>query len=449
MIKSLIISGLLAFSVLAIDLNSIPDNTWIKLDNITMVFPSGYTGNFNLRYWCNFVWDPDSQRILFFEGYGGSHNQINGGGIYANAIYSFLPANETVRLINVSTYWINTGYSAYVAGSGPETPHPRHTYGGFKYVPKYKNIYMAFGACAHAPNCDTKDMWKYHIPTDTWTKIAAPWPDNDLGGYDANFLHLPGSDTLWVFTQNSGTWISLHAFNMADETWSQKIDYGVRTHSSRHGAEDTLRRRMLYLSSTGYHFLEPSTGALTKFADTTDGLPANAVMTYIPKYDRYFIYSRWDQEIWILNPADTSFELAANNNDPGKRIDRYITYDPLNDVIATFNVDNEYHVFRYKPETTSVEKVGLVADRVKILVSPNPFNSTVKIMVRRYAYGVRRVSTQIYDISGKLVKDFTPYASRITPYTFAWNTAALPSGIYILRATVGSRTFTKRIFLQK
>jgi hypothetical protein len=84
-----------------------------------------------------------------------------------------------------------------------------------------------------------------------------------------------------------------------------------------------------------------------------------------------------------------------------------------------------------------------------LTILPNPFNPAVKIMVRRYAYGVQRVSSQIYDISGKLVKDFTPYASRITPYTFTWNAFQHPSGVYILKATLGNRTLTKKLVLQK
>jgi hypothetical protein len=96
------------------------------------------------------------------------------------------------------------------------------------------------------------------------------------------------------------------------------------------------------------------------------------------------------------------------------------------------------------------EKAPVEVDPGAILcVAPNPFNSNVKIMVRRYAYGVRRVSLQIYNISGKLVKDFTPYASRITPYAFTWNASQCASGIYIVQVTAGKKVFRKKAVLIK
>lgn len=417
----------------AVDLDNIPDNTWIKLDGVTREFPAGYTGDFSRRFWCTFTWDQDSGRILFYEGYNGSHNQA-GSSIYANAVYSLTPADEKVCFVNLSTYWDNPTWDTYVTGSGPETPHPRHTYGAFKYVSKYKNIYMAFGACAHTASCDATNLWKYHVPTDTWTKITTPLPDAEIGGYDANFAYLPGSDTLWVFTQNSGTWINLYAFNMADETWTQKINYGVRTYGSRHAAEDTLRRCVLYLSATGYHFLDPAAGSLVKFADTSDGLPANAVMTYIPKYDRYFIYSSGKKEVWTLNPADTTWTRIASNNDPGKRIDRYIAYDPMNDVVATFNVDGEFYVFRYKPEVSSASRPAPQTVMTGFTTSPNPARNTVRITVKGAS------SLSVFNCSGKRVADLHHHAG-----TALWNAGNLPSGVYIVRAEAGGHLLKKAV----
>jgi hypothetical protein len=80
-------------------------------------------------------------------------------------------------------------------------------------------------------------------------------------------------------------------------------------------------------------------------------------------------------------------------------------------------------------------------------VYPNPFNQAVKIMVRRSAYGVRRVSLQIYDIRGKMIKDFTPYASRITPYAYTWTPSRLPAGLYLVRARTGNRVLERKLLL--
>jgi hypothetical protein len=95
------------------------------------------------------------------------------------------------------------------------------------------------------------------------------------------------------------------------------------------------------------------------------------------------------------------------------------------------------------------DRPGQAVMKSPMVCFPNPFNSAVKIMVKRYAYGVRRVSSQIYDINGKLVKDFTPYASRITPYTFTWNANRLPAGIYLLKLQTDKKTYTKKILRVK
>jgi hypothetical protein len=117
-----------------------------------------------------------------------------------------------------------------------------------------------------------------------------------------------------------------------------------------------------------------------------------------------------------------------------------------------------HRAFYYLSDTTKpVVDVGIemqgpkenIIKDLDIRVFPNPFNSAVKIMVRRYAYGVRRVSFQIYDISGKLMKDFTPYASRITPYTFTWNSSGLAPGIYFIRMTYQGKKYTKPLLLLK
>jgi hypothetical protein len=95
------------------------------------------------------------------------------------------------------------------------------------------------------------------------------------------------------------------------------------------------------------------------------------------------------------------------------------------------------------------DEITSVRNRISMTAVPNPFNSMVNIMVRRTANGVRCNTINVYNINGKLVANLTPYASRLTPYTFTWNPDNLAAGIYIIRAKAGNRTFQKRVTLVK
>jgi murein DD-endopeptidase MepM/ murein hydrolase activator NlpD len=86
-----------------------------------------------------------------------------------------------------------------------------------------------------------------------------------------------------------------------------------------------------------------------------------------------------------------------------------------------------------------------------VLVSPNPFNSstTFKINCRLQ---IVACGLKIYDINGKMADDLT---SKIKNQQSSilnqiiWHPSNLPAGIYILKARIGNKTLTKRLFLCK
>jgi hypothetical protein len=92
---------------------------------------------------------------------------------------------------------------------------------------------------------------------------------------------------------------------------------------------------------------------------------------------------------------------------------------------------------------------GLTA--LRLIAQPNPFNAVIRISVQRSAISVQRVVPQvrIYDISGKMLKSLTRNAECRTQYAFTWNAAGLPSGIYLVKARLGGKTLTRRIYLLK
>ena len=52
------------------------------------------------------------------------------------------------------------------------------------------------------------------------------------------------------------------------------------------------------------------------------------------------------KEIWSFNSSKSTFTKVVHTNDPGKRIDRYLAFDPFARALVAFNIDNEFWLFR-------------------------------------------------------------------------------------------------------
>jgi len=219
-------------------------NTWTPLGKVAYKFPREYTGTFNLRFWCNLAWDPDGKRILFYEGYKGSHGHKYS--IYANAMYSLKPAEKTVSLVNLSTGWKSGGgHYRYQATKAPPSPYPRHTWGALIYVPKYKRVYIGPGAAGGAAQANT--FWSYDVAKNTWQDVTGKKPGRT--GYHTHFAHFAGSDTLWVFSTRSGSWMNLYAFDMKKQAWAEEQVGRTSGFGASHVAVDTKRKLALVRAS--------------------------------------------------------------------------------------------------------------------------------------------------------------------------------------------------------
>jgi hypothetical protein len=78
-------------------------------------------------------------------------------------------------------------------------------------------------------------------------------------------------------------------------------------------------------------------------------------------------------------------------------------------------------------------------------VSPNPVNSIIKIAVSYQPSAIGNFSLKIFDINGKILKDF----SSLQAEDLSWNTTHLPAGVYLIKATIGNSVITRRIVLIK
>ena len=78
-------------------------------------------------------------------------------------------------------------------------------------------------------------------------------------------------------------------------------------------------------------------------------------------------------------------------------------------------------------------------------MSPNPFRNQVSIA---FAQNIGPSDiVRIFDVRGRLVADLSPSLRRQA--AFLWHAGRLPGGIYLLKAVLGGRQVSKRLFIQK
>ena len=342
-------------------------NTWTPLGKVTYRFPKEYTGRYNQRFWCNLTWDSDSRRILFYEGYKGSHGHKYS--IYANALYSLRPAEKTVGLVNLSTGWRSGGgWYRYQRTQSPPSPYPRHTWGALIHVPKYKRVYIGPGAAGAENGKKANTFWSYDIEKDTWTDVTGkrPGPTN----YQTHFAHFGDSDILWIFSSRKGNWTNLYAFDMRKQDWAKEQVGRTRGFSVQHVAVDTKRKRALVRISSrqpfasNFSIFDPGKKTLTPIRHPKE-ITRKARMAYIPRHDTFFIHDPEGGKDWICNPGKGEFRPIEASNGDKLRMDNYLAYDPVNDIVVIYTISGQFKVFRYVPaKDPAAEK----ADRQKASV---------------------------------------------------------------------------------
>lgn len=326
-------------------------NAWTPLGKVNYDFPAEFTGQFNLRFWNTMSWDRDAERILFWEGYKGSHGQQYS--IYANAIYSLTPADRTVKLINLSTGWKSGGgHYMYQPTSQPASPYPRHTWGAFTYVPKYKRIYIGTGA-AGAAHAKANNYWSYDVTKRTWTDVTGTLPGPT--GFQTHFAHFTDSDTLWVFSKATGGWTCIYAFDMSKQSWAEKHIGKTDAFELSHVAVDRKRGKALVRVSfrkpfeSRFAVFDPAKPELTPIPHPAQ-ITERARMVYIPRHDRYFIHDPASGTDWTCDPATGQFRQIKASPGDKLRMDNYIVYDEANDLVVIYTIEDQFKLFRYVPE---------------------------------------------------------------------------------------------------
>jgi hypothetical protein len=80
---------------------------------------------------------------------------------------------------------------------------------------------------------------------------------------------------------------------------------------------------------------------------------------------------------------------------------------------------------------------------VSLEVSPNPFNPSVTIRISGLTPGGQVI---VFDMTGRRIADLT---QAFHQGRAVWNAKNMPSGLYVVKAWLGRKVFTKKITLLK
>jgi predicted amidohydrolase len=108
-----------------------------------------------------------------------------------------------------------------------------------------------------------------------------------------------------------------------------------------------------------------------------------------------------------------------------------------------------YEIVFKNPPLERTEPVLKKADNL-LRVFPNPFNTRVTIRVNRGQRTEDRgqhIQLNIYDLKGQLVHFLASDLWLLTS-GISWNLSGLPAGIYLLKADLGGKSRTHKLFLQ-
>lgn len=89
----------------------------------------------------------------------------------------------------------------------------------------------------------------------------------------------------------------------------------------------------------------------------------------------------------------------------------------------------------------------IISENFEINTFPNPFNLSFKLSFN--LTGTSKVKVELFDLSGKKVREIENKSLSIGNHQYLINTPELSSGIYFIRLTINSKVYSRKILLIK
>jgi len=101
---------------------------------------------------------------------------------------------------------------------------------------------------------------------------------------------------------------------------------------------------------------------------------------------------------------------------------------------------------------SEVTAQSLKGDGMAIAVAPNPFNPATEITITNFKLRITNPEIKIFNIKGELVSDLSNSIRNskfVIRNFFVWDASNQPSGVYVIKATMGNRILSKKVMLMK
>jgi len=469
-----------ALPVQPLDLTALETNRWYTVTpRVALLEDTGPNPHYqDSRSWCSMIKHPDGG-VLY---YGGFYDDLRGSTIYANAMYHFDPNTEVCSMLVLSNWKkLPTAGGGYLtvplpANDTVPTPVDRHTYSHFRYCPYDNSVYIYSGANqSYLANeyglKNPHDVWRFSLDEYRWIKIADFYYGLDSTAtwtpvlFDLPYHYDPVANRMLFF--HSLTKITV--YDPATGSWSYKgtpanaaaVDavigpFGTgNTYDTKRnliciygGNYNTPQNELIRYdpSANAYEVVVPAGGKPP--VDLIDTWKNYSNLTYLAGEDVYLTVV--NRETWVYSPdANTWTELPVADNASLYDFKMYMAYDSVHGVIIGAN-ETLPLFYVMKPDlsgTTRLHRDPSATDEPRLSVSPNPFNPRTAISVKVKENGEGAV--YIHNVNGRLIEALYLPPSTHHLRRAVWDAGGLPSGVYLLKAKVGSRVMIKRLFLEK
>lgn len=206
--------------------------------------------------WSGGAWDSDHRQFLLF---GGGHNDYAGNEVYAFDARTFAWSRLTAPSPKP--------YDRDPLDDGK--PASRHTYDGLTWINETQTM-MVIGGSRSNDGGGTNVTWMFDPASKAWTNKAPATAGP--GGYDMSTVYDPLHHKVWAKAGEK-----LHAYDIAQNTWSQVSDLGYPPlwprYSGGHlrGTWDTKRGLVWMLGGSQYIAFDAATSMFVTDAWVTTG----------------------------------------------------------------------------------------------------------------------------------------------------------------------------------
>jgi hypothetical protein len=376
------------------------------------------------------VWDPHTEQIMFL---GAPHQYP---WVWSFVIYDAATNN-----------WRSGNLDPYLLPNVTST----HTYDNLTL--KYETGEVFFWSTS-------PQLIKYTPATDKWSGVSASNTSALSGPYSAMNYFPELNGLVYV---NAGA-VALYDFNT--NGWKS---LGSRSMGGIHniGEYNPVHKVMVLGGGAGSNQLYKldANGTLTTLKPAPFVIEvAQNLFTCDPVTGDYLLLR--EDSLWAYDVTTDTWASVAKNPISGFRAHWAVTIPISTYGVVAFLTNYQWPVLLYKhangpaqvadkPDKDIFNKSGMA-----IKAFPNPFNPAVNIQIKGQA--AANASTPhsprleggfphalaVFDVNGRFIKDLSAHLDR-SSLTATWHAADVPPGIYILKLTVGNRTITKKLFLQR